>query len=125
MRRTALTLIIFIGLAVGFGIYVAVKSAGSLVKNLQGMRFVERPPDEYLDLFKGPDSGNLQFKDGRSNVNRSPTVRFDDGAYEILETKFKFPDKGSLSERLSIVQGQIAETGTKRRQLHSGITQMN
>jgi len=108
MSRTALTLIISIGLAVVVGIYVAVKSAGSLAKDLQGMRFVDRPPDEYLDLFKGPDSGRLEFRDDRLNVNRNPTVRFYDGAYEVLETKFKFPDKGRLSERLSIVQGQIA-----------------
>jgi hypothetical protein len=110
MSRTALTLIISIGLAVAVGIYVGVKSAGSLAKELRGMRFVNRPPDEYLDLFKGPDSGSLQFRDDRLNVNRNPTVRFYDGAYEILETKFKFPDKGRLSERINIVQGQIAES---------------
>jgi hypothetical protein len=112
MRRTALTLIISIGLAVGISIYVAVKSSGSLAKALQGMRFVDQPPDEYLELFKGPDSGRLEFMDNRLNVNRNPTVRFYDGAYEIFETKFKFPDKGRLSERLSIVKGHLAETAS-------------
>lgn len=112
MSRTGLALLLSISLAVGLGIYVGLKLAGSAGKVLQGMRFVDRAPDEYLDLFKGPDSGRLQFKDNRLNVNRNPTVHFYDGAYEILETKFKFPDKGRLNERLRIVQGQRADAAS-------------
>jgi hypothetical protein len=112
MSRIALTLIISIGLPVGIGIFVAIKSASSIAKGLQGIRFVDRSPDDYLDLFKGPDSGRLEFRDGRLNVSGNPAVRFYDGAYEIFETKFKFAEKGRLSEKLSIIQRQIPESSS-------------
>lgn len=109
MSRTALTLIVTIGVAVAVGIYVGMKAIGSLSKNLRGIRFVDRPPDDYLELFKDGDAHKLECLYSRLNANRFPVTcyRYDE-TYDVLETKFRLTDTGGLKERFDLAQGRLA-----------------
>jgi hypothetical protein len=112
MSKTLWILVISLGLVFTVAICVGIRMGISLRKKMGNMRVVHAPPSEYVDLFKGQDTGNLQFQETTVYKNRNPIswYRYDD-AYEILETKLNFSDTGRFREKLEISQAPIPPIG--------------
>jgi hypothetical protein len=112
MSKTTWIWVILIGLVLGGAICIGIRMANSFVKGIEGRKIIHHPPDEYFDLFKGPDAGNLQFMETIVDRNRNPVSRYRyHGKYEILETKLDFSDTGRLAVKLKIVQAEIQPIG--------------
>lgn len=112
MGRTALILIVSLGLAVSIGAYLALKMSAPVTRELRNIRIITEPPDEYLDLFKGRDSARLEVMNARWDARQNPIVRFRyDDSIEVLEAKFAWPGNSGLTERFNIAQRRVADPG--------------
>ena len=102
-------LVISLGLAIIAGIYIGITIGKSTVTTIMDNRNIDKPPNEYIDLLKGGDSGSLQFLSARVKLYRSPIVEYRyENAYQILETKLSMSGTGSLGEKLEIVLADLS-----------------
>src|SRR5579871_5851144 len=106
--------ITLIGLVLTVVTICGIRVGNSYVKWIESRKVVDRPPQGYAELFKGPDSGNLQFQETTVDRYRNPIARYKyrhHGIYEILETRIDFSTKADLSQKLKIVQAEIPSMG--------------
>lgn len=113
MSSTARILVISIGgillLATGAAFF-GISLGKSFRKELLSGKIIGHPPDEYLEVFNGQDSGKLMFMENRLFTNLNPICTFRYGSlYEIVEAKLAFSAGGKLSQRIDLAQDDLPD----------------
>jgi hypothetical protein len=91
-----------------FAAYIGIRIGTSFGNRIIGTEVFHEPPNGYVDLLKGADSGSLRFIETNVPPNRNPVCRYlYDSAYYILETKLNFSDTDRLDEKIGMVQTEI------------------
>jgi hypothetical protein len=102
--------ILLISLAVVFMLaaYIGIRIGKSFGNRIVGTKIIREPPNGYVELLKGADSGSLRFIETAVPPDRNPICRYAyQNDYYILETKLNFSDTDRLDEKIGMVQTEI------------------